>query len=68
MNVARIKNQLNPADLLTKPLSMDEMSHIFEYLEHVPAEGRNDSAPELALVVENHLEHILDIGEIGGLW
>ena len=50
ISIVKIKNKFNPADLLTKHLSKDEIAQIVDALCHEFTEGRNEDAPELALV------------------
>ena len=50
ITILQIKNKFNPADLLTKHLSKDEIAHIVDALGHQFTEGRNSEAPELATV------------------
>ena len=50
ITIFKIKNKFNPADLLTKHLSKDEIAHIVDALGHQFTEGRNSEAPELATV------------------
>ena len=48
--IIKIKNKLNPADLMTKYLSKDEIRQIMDGLMHQHSEGRNADAPELSIV------------------
>ena len=51
-SIVKIKNKLNPTDLLTKHLSKDEIAQIVDALCHEFSEGRNRDALELAMVSE----------------
>ena len=53
ISIVKIKNKLNPADLLTKHLSKEEIAQIVDALCHEFLEGRNQDAPELALMSES---------------
>ena len=47
ISIVKIKNQLNPDDLLTKHLSKAEIAQIIDALCHELSKGRNQDAPEL---------------------
>ena len=66
IKLMKIKNKLNPADLMTKHLSKAEIAHILEQLVHVHAEGRSKHAPELAIVTE--MEHHGDVEDAAKSW
>ena len=44
--------KFNPADLMTKYLSKEEIRQIMDGLMHRHSEGRSDAAPELSFVTE----------------
>ena len=51
INIVKIKKN-NPAELLTKHLSKDEIAQIVHALCHDFSDGRIQDAPELAMVSE----------------
>ena len=50
VSILKIKNKFNLADLLTKYLSLNEIQHIVDYMQHAFMSGRSDVAPELSLI------------------
>ena len=50
ISIVKIKNKLNPTDLRNKNLFKDEIAQIVDALCHEFSEGRNQDAPELAMV------------------
>ena len=48
--IIKIKNKLNPADLMTKHLSREEIRQIMDGLDHRHLTGRNADAPELSMI------------------
>ena len=52
ISIVKIKNKFNPTDLLTKRPSKDEIAQIVDALCHEFSKGRNEDAPELAMVSE----------------
>ena len=55
--IIKIKNKFNPADLMTKYLSKEEIRQIMDGLMHMHSDGRHESAPELSLVEETWYEN-----------
>ena len=53
IEVVKIKNTYNTADILTKHLSRKELDEIVDQLGHNFVEGRSEAAPELSLVQFN---------------
>ena len=53
ITIIKIKNKFNPADLMTKDLSKDEIRQIMDGLCHLHSEGRNADAPELSIIEEH---------------
>ena len=51
--IIKIKNKFNPADLMTKYLSREEIRQIMDDLQHQHSEGRNAYAPELSIIEED---------------
>ena len=51
--IHKIKNKFNLADLLSKYLNNEEISHIVDFLQHEYQEGRSASAPKLSLLEES---------------
>ena len=47
LQIIKIKNKFNPADLMTKHLSREEIRQIMDGLDHRHLTGRNADAPEL---------------------
>ena len=50
LQIIKIKNKFNPADLMTKHLSREEIRQIMDGLDHRHLTGRNADAPELSMV------------------
>ena len=53
VSILKIKNKFNLADLLTKYLSLNEIEHIVEFMQHAFMSGRSAVAPELAVMEES---------------
>lgn len=50
----KIKNSFNPADMFTKYLSRADMDLIVDRLDHAYEQGRSEIAPELSNINEVH--------------
>ena len=53
VSIMKIKNKFNLADLLTKYLSLNEIEHIVDFMQHAFMTGRSEVAPELSLIDHN---------------
>ena len=56
ITIKKIRNQFNPADLLTKYLSKAEVATIMEHIENTFESSRSSAAPRLAIVANASIQ------------
>ena len=57
ITIVKIKNQLNPSNILTKHLTKAEVEMIMGHIQHFFEQGRAAAAPKLAIMEEQKIMH-----------
>ena len=57
VTIVKIKNKLNPSDILTKHLGRAEIEMIMEHVQHFYEQGRAAAAPKLAIMDGKKIMH-----------